>query len=696
MAIYWVDPYIDTSKGGIHGTTSTSTRDGAYATPFGLKEMFNSSSILSLNGTALATGDEIRLKGQALADFYFNIGTTGNTVDIISVTDDASVTNQTSMNYASSDEQYVATYKTALAATGDLKPSIIIHDPGLMGTNKIILSTGRNTFPSTTNQVPQYEHVNNNIAAWTRAKVGIDVNDNVKVAFVDPVYVFDYTTVFSGANPRRAFNFNVTGITVTDGWLSSSTRGGFTVLPIIVSGTASVKMNWWREQTSKVQTFDMPSTFINWYKPNLAYINGLRQRQYFYGMEENGFNLGQFGHTTNSAWNYIFINTFTKNTANENPCVTWGNLMNGHYQIWQGAGPSALADQPVIRINNMLNGSGPYMTQTRMKLEYGNCFVNQNYSGGVMFYNPSSTSGTFTILPNAHMFGWQGISSLLLNSFTDGVVIPASATNFADNVANYPGQPYISGGPIFAGATLPSQYFTDNANATRVKLSPTSWTTTNTMKMYSGTSILGSYDYGLWNNSFGILDCAGADYKSTNAKLLLTNGGYTNTWVFTNQNAHFAGNTYDGKPLAVWPKSTATTGIGVPALLSYNNADGDMVVMLTSHSTDSQTYSKSFQLQLPDLASATSLQTTFTITKSSVPLAAPLAIGYFIKSDTAGEYSKALFQTSLSGNVITYTVTATNLDANARFMGMKININSGTNKTVADTYTISSPTFVVT
>jgi len=41
MTVYWVDPYIDTTKGGIHGTTSTTTRNGNYATPFGLVELFS-------------------------------------------------------------------------------------------------------------------------------------------------------------------------------------------------------------------------------------------------------------------------------------------------------------------------------------------------------------------------------------------------------------------------------------------------------------------------------------------------------------------------------------------------------------------------------------------------------------------------------------------------------------------------------
>jgi len=238
MAVYWVDPYIDTPKGGIHGTTSTTTRNGNYATPFGLVELFSANAISALNGTSLSINDEIRLKGQPLTSFYHNIGTTGNTIDITSA-------DYNSLNYASGDHSNVATYKTALAATGDTVPAFIIHDPGMLGTNKFMLHHGRaGLFASATNEIPLYNHIRNALYGWLAAKIGIDVNDNVKVAFVDPVYVFDYNAAFS-SNPDNAFNFSVQQITVTDGWVSSSARGGFTILPIKAGGSHNLTIVWW-------------------------------------------------------------------------------------------------------------------------------------------------------------------------------------------------------------------------------------------------------------------------------------------------------------------------------------------------------------------------------------------------------------------------------------------------------------------
>jgi hypothetical protein len=688
MAVYWVDPYIDTTKGGIHGTTSTTTRDGAYATPFGLAEMFDANAITALNGTSLASGDEIRLKGQALTDFYYNIGTTGNTVDITSVSTD-------SLDYASTDEQYVTSYRTALAATSETTPAIIIHDPGMLGTNKFMLTQGRNTFPSYTNAVRVYPAIANAIYGWLRAKTGIDVNDNVKVAFVDPVYTFDYNAVFSGSNPDNAFNFGLSNITVTDGWLSSSTRGGFTILPIKAGGSHNMNCDWWSNSTY-ISTFDMPSTFINWYHPNFTHINSLKHRQYFYRMTEGAFHLGQFGHSTTSAWNYMSINAGTANTnANENPCVEFGNFLCPVYSLWNGTGPSVFADRPVIRISNLLMGKGPYPPMSNMKLEIGNFIIHQAYTQFAMFYN-NSAQGKLSFLDNAHIFGHLNSSSVLTNAYNDGFVIPASATNYLANNLHYPGAAGSSGGPKYGKTATPSEYMVDNVTEDRIPIAPTFWGGASALNMHGSQTVLSTYKYGQWNNNFGILACGSTDYKTTNANILLVNQGYTNDQRFAGQNMHFVGNTFDGAPLALWGQKTTATNTAYSALLSYNNAAGDIVVMMSSNAEENKNHIKSFVFQLPDLSTATSLAVSYTIEKSSSSVVNPTSRAFFVKNNLLGLSSAVNFGATISGNVYTMTATATNLDPDARFMGINIVLGSGNGLSVTDTYTISAPTFTVT
>lgn len=65
MAIIWVDPYLDTVNGGIHGTTGSGS--GTYASPYSWWDMngFNALSQNSIN-----EGDEIRIKGLPDSSFW--------------------------------------------------------------------------------------------------------------------------------------------------------------------------------------------------------------------------------------------------------------------------------------------------------------------------------------------------------------------------------------------------------------------------------------------------------------------------------------------------------------------------------------------------------------------------------------------------------------------------------------------------
>jgi len=689
MATYWVDPYIDTPKGGIHGTTSTTTRNGNYATPFGLTELFGANALIHLNGTSLYSGDEIRLKGQPLTDFYYNIGTTGNTIDITSA-------DLNSLDYASTDHQYVATYKTALAATGDTVPALIIHDPGLLGTNKFMLHQGRNTFPNATNQIPFYSNVANALYGWLRAKTGIDVNDNVKVAFVDPAYVFDYNAAFS-SNLDNAFNLNVSAVTITDGWVSSTSRGGFTMLPIKAGGSHNVNIDWWNSSNKYGLNFDMPSTFINWYHPAGNWIANLKQRQRLYYITQGKFHLGQWGHNTTSAWNYVTINSTTLNSAeNDTPCVEYGNFILSRYLQIGGTGTSTVAQQPIVKFSNMFMGSGPYVNALKYKMVIGNMIQNQPYSGSVLIYNNQS-DGQIDFLENAHLYGYQSSAGIVHTTLLNGLTIPASVTNYASSDANYPSSSInTTGGPKYASALTPSDYMVDNVTANRIAIAPAAWSSAAAIKMHGTTHALYSYTYGQWNNSVGILDCGSTDYKTTNANILLVNSGYTDSNRFSGQNMHFAGNTFDGAPLALWSQRSTVMNAPYSALLSYNNAAGDMVVMLSSAADENKDHLKSFVFQLPDLSTATSLSVSYTITRSSSALTdAPVARLFLIKNNLSGASSDETPSTSLTGNVYTLTNTVTNLDPDARFMGLKIMLKSGTGRTVADTYTISAPTFTV-
>lgn len=79
MTVYWVDPYLESSGGGIHGTSGNGS--GTYASPWKLSHLLSNNTATKL-GT-LAQGDEVRFKGLPFDDFFgssqaWTSGHTGN------------------------------------------------------------------------------------------------------------------------------------------------------------------------------------------------------------------------------------------------------------------------------------------------------------------------------------------------------------------------------------------------------------------------------------------------------------------------------------------------------------------------------------------------------------------------------------------------------------------------------------------
>lgn len=71
MAIYWLDPFLEATTQG-NGTTDTSTRDGAYASPYSLLDFSGTST--TLTNFSFADGDELRIKGIAFSTLFETMG----------------------------------------------------------------------------------------------------------------------------------------------------------------------------------------------------------------------------------------------------------------------------------------------------------------------------------------------------------------------------------------------------------------------------------------------------------------------------------------------------------------------------------------------------------------------------------------------------------------------------------------------
>jgi hypothetical protein len=71
MTIYWLDPFLEATTQG-NGTTDTSTRDGAYASPYSLLDFSGNSN--ALTNFSFADGDELRIKGIAFSTLFETMG----------------------------------------------------------------------------------------------------------------------------------------------------------------------------------------------------------------------------------------------------------------------------------------------------------------------------------------------------------------------------------------------------------------------------------------------------------------------------------------------------------------------------------------------------------------------------------------------------------------------------------------------
>ena len=79
MPVVWIDPFIGgstTSTDWGNGTTSNTTRNGSYASPFKFDDWRSNtnSTANTVNGQTVAANTEIRIKGKTLNDMFFDVG----------------------------------------------------------------------------------------------------------------------------------------------------------------------------------------------------------------------------------------------------------------------------------------------------------------------------------------------------------------------------------------------------------------------------------------------------------------------------------------------------------------------------------------------------------------------------------------------------------------------------------------------
>ncbi len=689
MAIYWVDPYLDTPNGGIHGTTGTG-RTGTYSNPFGYAELYGTSANpTSIGGTALYSTDEIRLKGQSLSSYYTNIGTTGNKVPITSCPSSGDA-----LVYASSYNTNVDTWRTALttANSSDTVGVFVIHDPDLLGTEKWTIASSQ-PGTHTTGQDRIKIQPNNNrspYSAYFGALEGITSSKGLEVSFIDPAWYHDFTQTAA----TYYLNFINTGtaadgLTYTDGWDSETTRNGVTLLILRDNNTNSPNIHMWNMNGNVGIKYDLPNTVLVHYHTTQYYHN---KKYYFYWRhvdETYSLKLGGIVNANTSAWNYMYLNSASHwLTGGDDYSVDIRFWAHSRYFFWNTSGNSS--DPMKIRVQNMFWGHSPYFHGNYHDLYVGNIFMYGVYTGADFFYTNNRTN-TINILANAHLYGSSGS----LKGFdTQGSLgtVGSGVTTTEDQPAKYPGAG--SGGPTYAGVQPSSRYFVDMDYS--IPLAPVNWYDAKVVKAPSNTATISTYDYGHWNTPFGTLQCD-SDYNNINSKVNMVKNSYINQSYFSDQSMQFVKNTHDNKPIMLWTHITTGSNTVFPALISYNDSD-DMIVKCTNQTgADNKNYFKSFVYDTPELTGMNTLVFQQDIMKIGTGVTtAPTVRLYPVRKALAGTGLSTSATSDSTKWTFTYTFSANTLDSDVNFIGSTINMHNNTGADKNSGIRIKPPVFTVT
>lgn len=690
MTVYWVDPYIDTTNGGIHGTTDTTTRNGSYSAPWGFNELLSTASNpSSINGTNITSSDEIRLKGQALSNYYYNIGTTGNKVTATGVT-------TTTLTYDTSYETNVGSWKTAIGNLSDTVGVMVVHDQELMGSNKYtFVNTNINAHSAASGTIPivtannRYTH-----SAYFSSLIGISSSRNLELSFLDPDYAY---TLSISSNVYymgwRAYD-GVDGMTITDGWDSETTRNGVTILMLRDADTTGRYLYCFKNNSSYAAvTTDLRNThFIHYHRAQ--YYHNKYYYWYSYKFTETYYcKIGGIYNSNTNAWNYLTGNNTTSwQSGGED--YTWdiGNWCHSRYYFWSFGFNSS--NRAKFRIQNYMFGQGPYFNGSYLDLYLGNMWQTYQYSGSAFLYT-TNTNNKIWVLDGAHLYAYNSaMKSIDAAGTFQGIegTAPYSITTTVDQPTKYPGSG--DGGPFYAAMKPPSKYLFDTSYT--IPLRAENWYDVVGVKAFENTTSIGQYATNFLNSPFGILQCD-SDYNNINSNIFATKSTYLNSSYFTDQNITFARNTYDNKPISLWQHTTTGTNAVYPALISWNDST-DLIVKHTIQSdAGNKWFIKSFLFDTPDLTGMNTLTVSQELIKIGNITQQPGWAVFPMKNNSEGSrYSGSVNTSDTSKYVWSQTFSAGTLDSAADYIGIQIQVYNTTSNTKNDGFRIKPPTFTVT
>lgn len=686
MTVYWCDPYMNAALADgtdrLCAGTSTSdyntVRNGTYANPFSLYDLFNrtsNSATLGTTSVALVANDEIRIKGKTINDMTYALGDYYSSADYnFDAVSGTAATNHAAWHagtgdYANADDHWCVFSGTnidAMFPTGVDKFPMILYTTGTTSATRLqdYYSSSDYTFLS-----------ESRILFGAARNAGFTTNGNPFCTL--RVFKTGYMTAFTelaNGDHYHAMGHNVT-MKYSAGWVSETSQtDGISIANIYQSDEFEYVAIG---QGSTGPHYDCGQLFINYGHDNTTLTgntgNAISATNNNKGSYIRGWIEPRRLNVTHKFGAYYCSRYSTNGVFNDNGSV------NMEIFLLMG-GPRIQTDLTGNDIHINLGISyTPYLLQgdgaTNQKVTLGSAYFGELSldSLSVGFFQKVNRGQHTVEFMNGASYYMQN-SSGVATSNSKYVNLHTNRTGNTDANHIYPNVLY---GPGFSGHWLsgvtsgraPSAVGSEIFQSTSVpftnsiNLTPTTLVTSKTL---DGSDTFGMIPV----KTIGVLECTSQNYKTTASTISST------ALTLGTENSNFPTifacetNDYDNKPVTLIPSRTS----GIPAL-AYNETVSGSEALVIQGGTASGIYIYPIEVQVPSTfdpdgsAGVNELRVKLVLSKTSSATNNPSAYCYY-RNNTSRQVTNPTFtgvSTNQSG-ATAHTVTLTNASS-----GLKIN-----------------------
>lgn len=655
MAIYWVDPYINSVSGGIHGTLNGTTRNGSYSYPWSMDDILTTSDNTTFNGTTIATGDEIRLKGLPLSTYQIDIGSNwyyGNYYYIQSTSANANFQSEHSTyGYTSYCFMYDKTYTDNFTVADSSGNKPIIIQPFRRSNDTYFYIWSSDAAIGYLSNIVRQESPNSS-------------NANTQLYLIDPQYYINSS--FSSSTYYFATRIS-TDYTVTDGWTSETVRNGYTILHFNSTNLNGTKYLNFNHDGNGDVVFDLPNTyfsamesdgywgFIRYYLyPALGNNNTATQK--IGGLQSSGY--GSYFY--NYIGNYYIYSQYADDSTNN--CEI--NLVNCYYaNIYDRYGSSNTYSK-YYNINIGTNRINIYNTVYR-SIHVGTIFSFIS----LYFFNVSTNDNyTFHFIDNSTIGSYYE-GSYLFGSVPKNISVGTNVKNSSENSYFY------SSGPLLGSST--SSF--DRNYSPNVPLVSSSWINSTGLFFDARTSFTYLSEA---NIALGVLQCSGSDYKSNDTNIAVKTDLQISYFYQPNVNFHFSTNDYDGIPIGLCLSEDKTNSFHYP-MIYYNDSNKNEALCFQSNGLGNvgEDYVKRIQIEIPDYTTENITFTANIETSSNWDQIITIFIEYINSSGSLSTLTLVSTSSSSVSPSTDYTTTISNANLPSSYKLKHVNafvlVNNG-------------------